>query len=286
MSRAAPILKRSSYMFTRRTTRRFFILRPDKTKKSQDLFLYCLAVAAQRYGVEVHAVCVMSNHFHVVLSDPWGLLPSFKQMIVHQLANATKVLRGWPEEVFNKSNRTHVELGGTTGLVHEIAYTIANPVDCGAVRTPENWPGVITLVKDIGRRVIKVRRPDYYFDPKALDKDGNIKWPEEIELRILMPKALLDKHEGDLEAAQDEIQTELDKQLRAARKKHRENGTFIGNASRVMRQKLTRRGSAWETYGALNPRIATGGDKELAQHLLDRYRAFWAAYVLAPALPP
>jgi REP element-mobilizing transposase RayT len=67
------VLAQQTYLVTRRCIGRRFLLRPDDALNNA--FLYCLARAADTYGVEVHAFCVMSNHYHLVLTDPQGVLP-------------------------------------------------------------------------------------------------------------------------------------------------------------------------------------------------------------------
>ena len=56
------VLPGTSYLVTRRCSERRFFLRPSKL--TNEILLYVLAVAAQRYGVLVHAFCVLSNHLH------------------------------------------------------------------------------------------------------------------------------------------------------------------------------------------------------------------------------
>jgi hypothetical protein len=38
---------------------------------------YALAVGQKKYGVLVHMFCVMSNHWHLLLTDLYGNLPHF-----------------------------------------------------------------------------------------------------------------------------------------------------------------------------------------------------------------
>jgi len=54
-----PVREGTTYMITRRTTQRQFLLRPSAL--TNQIFLYCLAVAAERTGVLLHAVCVLST---------------------------------------------------------------------------------------------------------------------------------------------------------------------------------------------------------------------------------
>jgi REP element-mobilizing transposase RayT len=54
------ILAGISYLISRRCSERRFFLRPAAL--TNEIFQYVLAVAAKRYGVLVHAFCVLSNH--------------------------------------------------------------------------------------------------------------------------------------------------------------------------------------------------------------------------------
>jgi hypothetical protein len=53
------ILPGASYLLTRRCSERRFFLRPSR--RTNELFLYVLALAVSRYGMLVHAFCVLSN---------------------------------------------------------------------------------------------------------------------------------------------------------------------------------------------------------------------------------
>ena len=51
----------ATYLVTRRCTERRFLLRPGP--QTDAIFLYVLAVAAKRFGIKVHAFCVLSNQY-------------------------------------------------------------------------------------------------------------------------------------------------------------------------------------------------------------------------------
>ncbi|WP_242392100.1 hypothetical protein [Anaeromyxobacter oryzisoli] len=53
------VLEGATYLVTRRCSERRFFLRPSKDTDA--IFRYVLAVAANRYGIQVHAYCVLSN---------------------------------------------------------------------------------------------------------------------------------------------------------------------------------------------------------------------------------
>jgi len=45
--------------------------------------------------VQVHAICAMSTHLHLVVTDVRGVLPAFLQSFHRVEARCTQVLRGW-----------------------------------------------------------------------------------------------------------------------------------------------------------------------------------------------
>ncbi|MEM8607396.1 MAG: hypothetical protein AAGF92_09835 [Myxococcota bacterium] len=76
--------------------------------------------------------------------------------------------------------------------IDAIAYLIANPVEASAVRYAKDWPGAHTLPKDLGTRVVRVRRPSHFFDPDTRT------WPETLELRLELPTELEVDYGGPL----------------------------------------------------------------------------------------
>ena len=58
----------TTYLLTRRCTQRRFMLAPRGIVPK--LFGYCVALAAERHGIEVHAITVMSNHWHAARTTP------------------------------------------------------------------------------------------------------------------------------------------------------------------------------------------------------------------------
>lgn len=260
----------------RRTTRRHFLFTPDISGKMAQIFWYCLAIAARDNNVLVHAAVLLSTHPHYVVTDQDGRLPKFKEQFHRLLALCTKELRSWPEEVFNKSQPGEHELVSPSALVDAIAYLIANPALGFAVRYSKDWPGAKTLVSDIGRRVIRVLRPDEFFDPTNPD------WPKWMELRLVMPEILI-AHYGSLEAAQEAITKRVKEYELEARQEAERRGRSFSGARRVVRTAHTVRSNSREEYGALNPQFAAAGDSDAARAAVQRLRTFNADYEQALA---
>lgn len=235
------------------------------------IFWYCLGIAATEFNVTVHAALLMSTHPHTSVSDNEGNLPEFKRRFHRLLAMCTKAFRDWPEEVFNKAQAGEHELLTPKAMVRNLAYLIANPVLAGAVRYAKDWPGAKTLARDIGRRVVRVPRPNFYLDPK------NPIWPEWSEVRLEMPQMLID-HYGSVENAQRAIDKEVKRLEREALRETKRRGRSFQGARRVLRMKHTAQSRSREEFGTRNPQFAAGGDSEVAARAVRRLRAFNADY--------
>lgn len=64
-----------TYLISRPCTQRQFLLRPDETVNQ--IYLYCLGEAAQRYEMTLHGWMPMGNHQHVQARDNLGNFPAF-----------------------------------------------------------------------------------------------------------------------------------------------------------------------------------------------------------------
>jgi REP element-mobilizing transposase RayT len=166
MSLPRCILPNTTYLVTRRCIGRRFLLRPDPALN--DIFAYCLARALEKYGVELHAACVMSNHYHLVLTDVRGVLPDFTAWLNRQLAMCIKRLRKWDEVVWEPNVAySAVELCGAPEVLDKVAYVLLNPVSAELVRAPERWPGVVTTVRVLRQGAAATERPRVWFKSRA-----------------------------------------------------------------------------------------------------------------------
>ncbi len=67
-----------------------------KSDFDREKFLSYLVSASERYGAEIHAYCLMTNHYHLMLETPLGNLSQIRdphwgqtQRIIHDLACVT-----------------------------------------------------------------------------------------------------------------------------------------------------------------------------------------------------
>lgn len=258
------------WALSRRTTRRYFLLNPDERRQLEQAYWYCLGHAAQRHGVVVHAACLMSTHSHEVITDVRGELSLFLQTFHRNFARCIKAIRGWPGEVFDKRSTGAHELLTPEAMIDALAYLIANPVEAMAVRYAKDWPGAQTQPGDIGVRVVKVQRPECYFDP------DNPEWPDFVELHLQMPTAL--QCDYGMPLAQQRIAENVrERERRALHESKRTGIPFVG-PRRVLRQMHTKRARSYEEFGSLNPQFAARGNPEVASAAVKRLRAFNAQY--------
>ena len=115
------------------------------------IFKFVLAVAAARYGVLIHAVCVMSNHFHLVITDPRANLPDFSRLLDGVVAKALNALYGRWENFWAPFSYSVVALVSPEDIVEKVAYTLANPAASGLVEHGTEWPGVWSDPRSLGQ---------------------------------------------------------------------------------------------------------------------------------------
>ncbi len=62
--------------------------------QTTEIFAYCLAVAAERTGVLLHAICVISNHYYAVVTAPQARLPEFLRYVHEYVAKCINASLG------------------------------------------------------------------------------------------------------------------------------------------------------------------------------------------------
>ena len=159
------ILPGSRYLITRRCTQRQFLLRP--TALTNQIFRYCLAVAAKATGVEIHAACVLSNHWHAVISDPKGRLPAFTGWLHKYVAKCINASLGRWENLWASEPPSYVRLESDEDVMDKIVYCLTNPVAAGLVPQGSQWGGVCTTAEDLFGCSETVTRPRVFFRQKG-----------------------------------------------------------------------------------------------------------------------
>ncbi|WP_437322002.1 transposase [Sorangium sp. So ce385] len=268
MSQPRAIVPGATYLLTRRVLRRHFLLRPDSAITR--LVIYSLAVSARRYGILVHALCVMSTHLHLVATDTRGELPRFLQRFHRIVALGAKILRAWEGPIWDHEATSVVQLSTRDALVEKIAYTLANPAIAGLVEHAHEWPGAKVLVRELGCGTLRARRPEIYFNPK------NPEWTEEATIPITLPPMIAN---SDAERFRREVTAQLDLHEKQARATLKQRGlSFLGRA-RAGKISPYKRATTVEPIRGLNPTFAVGrGRTDARNNAIAAMHAFRTAY--------
>jgi REP element-mobilizing transposase RayT len=267
---------------TRRCSERRFFLRPSP--ETNELLLYLLALAARRHDIRLHAFCFLSNHYHLVLTDPHALLPAFMQYFGSLVARALNASIGHFESLWAKDRSySAVEPLEPGDVVAKAAYALANPVAAGLVRTGAEWPGLRTSPEQLGSTKLVARKPKVFFDPKGY-------LPDAVELELTTPPGF---------ASAAEFRERVAEEVSALEESHRReidsSGRRFLGARRVLAQNPLSRPSPGERRFKLNPRIAARDKWKRMEGLsrlkgfLDEYRKAWRARragVLDVLFPP
>jgi hypothetical protein len=92
MTVARQVIPGRTYLISRRCTQRQMLLRPEPLV--EQIYLYCLGEAVDRFGVSLHGFKAMSNHQHAVIRDNRGNFPDFLAHFHKLVAKAMNSLRG------------------------------------------------------------------------------------------------------------------------------------------------------------------------------------------------
>ncbi len=267
MSRPRQILPGSTYLVTRRTLRRHFLLRPDT--EMRELLTYTLATSAERYGVAVHAFCAMSTHVHLVVTDTRGELPDFLANFHRITALGTKVLRKWEGSTWDHRQTSLVRLTTQEAIIDKIGYTLANPVASGLVRYARDWPGAKSRVQDLGGGRVRAARPSVYFDAEH----GG--WPESAELEFILPPSVAAE---DADAWRDAVRASVAEHETRGRADVAANGWKFLGAERAEKVSPYDRATSFEPLAALDPTFAVGAVAGAYAAAVKALREFRAAY--------
>ena len=244
-----------------------FLLRPDRVMR--EIFFALLAHYAKRHGIRVHAVVLMSTHYHLLFTDVGGCRGDFFRDFHSMLTKAVQVYRGAKSYVFDKEPTSQVVCVTEKGGVEAMAYLLGNPTAAGICVDPTTWPGLVSRVEDAGRR-----RTERFALPKKIRReDGtlvrfldDVSWPDTVEL-VLEP--LADAVGMDASACVEEIRDRLDALVanKVAEQKQR-GGRFVG-VWKAMRQSVFKRAASWllpaPFRDKIRPRVKAGAGEGKAR---------------------
>ena len=244
MSLARPVYKDARLMVTKRVHGREFRLRP--CKEINAIIRYVVAVVAERTGIRLACIVAMSNHWHLILSDPEGNICEFTRDCHALIARAINAEFGDFEGIWSSEQTSHVACVEPRDMVDKIAYAMANPVEAELVAHGKNWPGVRRAWP---AKPLQVRRPEKFFRD---ENDGGT-WPETAVLELSRPPGYDELSDDELAALINEA---IEKREAKFRREVRSSGrTFLGRRG-VLRQSRYGRPKSSERRFEISPRVA------------------------------
>jgi putative transposase len=249
-------------MVTRRCAQRQFLLSPNG--EITNAIAYCLAHAAQRFGIDVLLSTVESNHHHTIIFDRYGRFPQFIEHFHKMVAKCVNTARGRKENLWAAVEPCVTRLLDYDTVLAKLAYAAANPVKDLLVERATQWPGLNGYSYLIHGKTLVARRPRFFFR-----KDRG--WPDEISLTFVIPRELGDR---------DEVIAELQARVAAFEDEAREfrrlyNRRVYGRKS-VLEQAWHLAPESVEEPRMLRPRFA--GRREARSEALVAFKEFLAAY--------
>jgi REP element-mobilizing transposase RayT len=256
-------------MFTRRCSERRFFLRPDPVVNNA--FWYCLGWAAKRHGLVLHAAVAMSNHVHLVASDPQGAYPDFLRDFNGLLARVVNAARGRWEHFWDANQASAVVLEDEAAQLDKLIYALTNPV--GLVDKADQWPGATALPSILRSKPIVAARPEHFFR----DDDNGGEMPKTVEIMFSPPPALS-------RLRQQEYVRLVEEKVAAVQVDRRQESTHVLGPHRILAQRWDARPSDAEPRRELSPAVACRDKWRRIERLqmnklfLEVYRAAFLAF--------
>jgi len=264
MSAPRQILPGSTYMVSRRTTQLMFLLRPAPLVNL--VFQYCLAYAVHKYGMRVHGFCVLSNHYHIVVTDPKGDLPAFLSWLNEFLAKAFNAMYGRWENFWAPGSYSLVRLEMPQDILEKLVYALLNPVRAGLVARCRHWPGAHGGSKRFGVPVT-LKRPNHFFRSKG-------PMPERIAFSLERPPGFEDLSDEEWHHLVKERLAEREEEIR---QQFRQKGrSFLGSKA-ALKVRPTDSPCTREPRCNLDPQVAAR-DTEARIRAIHRLSLFRVEY--------
>jgi len=109
-----------------------------RSASDRSIFLESLTAAAERYGLQVHAYCLLDNHFHLLLLSERGLLSDGMRFLTARFTQRINYRDGRDGPIFRGRFRS-IMIESDAHLVRVSRYIHRNPIEAALARSPEDW---------------------------------------------------------------------------------------------------------------------------------------------------
>jgi putative transposase len=108
-----------------------------KSRRDREKFLSYLESSVARYGAKIHAYCLMTNHYHLLLETPVGNLSEIMRHINGAYTNYYNTKRKRAGHLFQGRYKA-ILIEADEYLMELSRYIHLNPVRCGLADMPES----------------------------------------------------------------------------------------------------------------------------------------------------
>jgi len=163
-----------------------------KSRRDREKFLEYLASANERYGAIIHAYCLMSNHFHLLLETPEGNLSQIMSHIIGAYTTYFNIKRKRSGHLFQGRYKA-ILVEADEYAVELTRYIHLNPVKAGIVTKPDEyqWSSYQSYIG-------KTSTPIWLKTGFTLDRFGKKDTTAQKNYRKFVEMIEVEKYEGPL----------------------------------------------------------------------------------------
>jgi len=265
-------LPETVHLVTNRTEHEMFLLQPTKNTISLIQGWFAKALCEFGDGLDIYAFVFLGNHYHILLKDNKGTLAAFLWYFQANLARAVNRELGRKGRFWSREY-DDVIVDGEKAFWDVYAYTVANAVKSGLVRTASEWPGWTSLDGALGdgRYTCELfNRTKYHNAGRRGQRRNKADFVERWSFTLAVPDSLKEKSKAERTV----FLTETLKNAEAAFRKARGNLPPLG-----VRAILRQRPLARPKNPSFRPRRRFHCSDPVQEHaLVDGYRSFTVDY--------
>lgn len=137
------------HLVTIRTEQQCFFLRPSKDVNK--IVGGVIARYQEIFQVELYALTVLSNHFHLISRAPLGNLDEFMENVDRELARRLNYKIQRRGKFWSRRYRAQL-IPNDADLEEAFLYVTTNSVKHGLVKNPADWPGISSCQQSLGEK--------------------------------------------------------------------------------------------------------------------------------------
>ncbi len=254
------LLPGGTHFITRRTYEGIYRCAP--LEEITQIMLFCLIHPANKFKIKIHGFCFMSNHFHLIVSDPHQLLSDFLRWLNLHSAKCINFYLGRKGLIWAPGSFSSQELHYPEDILDKLVYTICNPTQAKAVSQPSEWIGGISLPEHYRNDFeFKAQRPKFF-------KDNSPTVPESASLKLTIPPMFEDK-----EAFINELESMIKVRCGEIAEEMKQNDEDFKGIKNICLDLNFKPDNPY-IDSEIDPRIACK-DKERRKELIDGMIQFW-----------